>query len=84
MVLIFISLFAEVFVNSRALVVRYHGSFYFPTYGEMIPGTTFGLDYDYETNYRELKQRVAENRLSGQKFGRFCSHASGSLQRLRK
>lgn len=30
---------------------------YFPTYGSMIPGKTFGLDYDYETNYRDLKIR---------------------------
>ncbi|GAB6146197.1 ABC transporter permease subunit [Desulfocicer niacini] len=69
--LIFLSLFAEVFVNSRALVVRYQGTFYFPTYGQMIPGTTFGLDYDYETNYRELKQKIAENQLSGGNSGDF-------------
>jgi microcin C transport system permease protein len=35
-------------------VVRYNGKFYFPTYGDIIPGKTFGLDYEYETNYREL------------------------------
>ena len=42
--MILISFFAELFINSRALVVSYEGKWYFPTYGEMIPGTTFGLD----------------------------------------
>lgn len=47
---------AELFINSRALVVYYQGSLYFPTYGDMIPGRAFGLDYDYETHYRELAE----------------------------
>jgi microcin C transport system permease protein len=55
------SLGAELLINNRALVVRYEGTLYFPTYGQMLPGTTFGLDYDYETNYRELKARFAES-----------------------
>lgn len=55
-----LSFFSEVFVNSRALVVRYQGRWFFPTYGAIIPGTTFGLDYDYETNYRRLKKILAE------------------------
>lgn len=59
LVLMFISIFAEVFINSRALVVCYQGEFYFPTYTDMIPGKIFGLDYSYETNYRELKQKMA-------------------------
>ena len=42
--LILISLFAELLVNSRALVVRYEGELFFPTYGDMIPGTAFSLD----------------------------------------
>jgi len=49
------SLSAELLINNRALVVCYEGAYYFPTYGEMIPGTTFGLNYEYETAYRELK-----------------------------
>ncbi len=56
-VLLLFSFSAELFVNSRALVVRHEGTFFFPTYGAMIPGRTFGLDYDYETDYRELKRR---------------------------
>ncbi len=53
--MILLSFSAEFLVNSRALVVSHKGTFYFPTYGDPIPGTTFGLDYQYETNYRELK-----------------------------
>ncbi|MDO9111230.1 MAG: ABC transporter permease, partial [Desulfatirhabdiaceae bacterium] len=55
--MILTSMFAEVLVNSRALVVHYQGRYYFPVYGSMIPGTGFGLDYPYETNYRELSRR---------------------------
>ncbi len=58
--LIIIALGAELVVNSRALVVRYQGQYYFPTYSAVIPGATFGLDYDYETNYRELARQFVE------------------------
>jgi microcin C transport system permease protein len=51
------SLGAELLVNNRALIVHYQGHWYFPTYGGIIPGKTFGLDYDYETNYRDLARR---------------------------
>ncbi len=56
-ILIILSLASELLVNSRALVVKYNGSYYFPTYGSIIPGTKLGLDYEYETNYRELKNK---------------------------
>ena len=52
---------AEMLVNNRALIVSYQGKLYFPTYGAFLPGTTFGLGYDYETNYRELRSTFAEN-----------------------
>jgi len=55
--LILISFFAETLVNKRALVVHYEGGYYFPTYTEMIPGTIFGFDYEYETDYRKLDAR---------------------------
>lgn len=58
--MIILSLFAELFINSRALVVCYNGSYYFPIYGNIIPGKTFGLDYDYETNYRNLQKKFQE------------------------
>lgn len=51
---------AELFVNNRAIAVRYEGRFYFPTYGSVIPGKTFGLDYAYETNYRQLAKKFSE------------------------
>ena len=56
---ILLSLGAELLVNSRALVVFHQGEWFFPTYGAFIPGRTFGLDYDHETNYRELKAAFA-------------------------
>ena len=71
LVLIFFSLFAEVFINSRALVVRYEGAWFFPSYGQMIPGSTFGLDYSYETDYRALKQVFQARRENGQGRGDF-------------
>ncbi len=55
--LILFAMFAELFINSRALLVSYNGSLYFPTYGDIIPGSVFGEDYEYETNYRKLKQK---------------------------
>ena len=60
-IMIFVSLFAEFFVNNRAIIVKYNGQFYFPTYGDIIPGKTFGLDYAYETNYRDLANRFRTN-----------------------
>lgn len=58
--LVIFSLLLELFINSRALVVSYEGELFFPTYGAVIPGTDFGLDYSYETDYRELKQTFKE------------------------
>jgi microcin C transport system permease protein len=55
--LLLISLFGELLVNSRALVVHYEDQWFFPTYGAFHPGTDFGLPYAYETNYRELQQK---------------------------
>ncbi len=59
-VVLLLSLFTELLVNSRALLVHYEGAYYLPTYGAMIAGKHLGLDYHYETNYRELKQFYAE------------------------
>ncbi len=55
-----VSLCAEMIVNKRALVVHYQGKTYFPSYGRMLPGTIFGLDYQYETDYRQLKRLFKE------------------------
>ncbi len=58
--LIILSLFAELLINNRAIVVRYNNSFYFPTYGAFIPGTEFDETYEFETNYRMLKKRFTK------------------------
>ena len=55
--LIVVSLLGELFVNNRPLFVSHEGKWYFPTYGANLPGTTFGFDYTYETNYRDLRER---------------------------
>ncbi len=63
--LITLSCFAELLINNRAVIVRYDGEFYFPTYGAVIPGRQFGLDYDYETDYRALQQQFAGQAAAG-------------------
>ncbi|MBF0289669.1 MAG: ABC transporter permease subunit [SAR324 cluster bacterium] len=56
--MLLITIFAELWINNRALLVYYEGHVYFPTYGAMTPGNTFGLEYDYETNYRDLQKKI--------------------------
>ncbi|MCX6937623.1 MAG: ABC transporter permease subunit [Verrucomicrobia bacterium] len=56
--LIVFTLFAELFINSRALVVRHESRWFFPAYGDVIPGETFGLGYPWETDYRQLRERL--------------------------
>lgn len=55
--LIIISCFAELIFNSKALLVSYQGEYYWPVFSSAIEGKVFDLDYEYETNYRELKKR---------------------------
>ena len=59
------TLFAELLVNNRAILVYDGETLYFPTYGEMIPGEVFGFDYPYETNYRQLKKQMASGNKEG-------------------
>lgn len=63
--LILLACFAELLINNRALIVRYEGRWYFPTYGAMIPGKTFGLDYEWETDYRQLKEHFRQQQAAG-------------------
>jgi microcin C transport system permease protein len=58
--LILLSCIAEVFVNSKALMVSYQGQWYFPTYTGVNTGEDFGLDYAYEVDYRVLAQTFSE------------------------
>jgi microcin C transport system permease protein len=69
MALLVATLFAELWVNSRALIVKYGGEYYFPTYGAYLPGETFGLDYQYETNYRELATLLAAQHAAARQAG---------------
>jgi len=57
--MLFLALFAELLVNSRPIIVHYEGEYFFPTYAGFLAGRTFGLDYAYETNYRELSESFA-------------------------
>lgn len=59
--LVLVSLGAELVVNSRALAVWYQGRLYLPTYGRVIRGEEFGLGYKYETDYRELRNRLHQD-----------------------
>lgn len=57
----FLSLFAELFVNNRALVVHYEGKWYFPTFSRVHLASEFGVTgpAGYEpVNYRELNERL--------------------------
>ncbi|MFP4357013.1 MAG: ABC transporter permease subunit [Puniceicoccaceae bacterium] len=54
------SALAELWINNRALVVYYEGRFFFPTYGGEHTGETFGFDYPYEADYREIKEEFAK------------------------
>ncbi|MEP5569461.1 MAG: ABC transporter permease subunit [Halioglobus sp.] len=57
--LLLLLVFGELLVNSRAIVVKYEGEWFFPTYTAFHPGTDFGFDYSYEVNYRDLRDRFA-------------------------
>lgn len=51
-VLLVLSLFAEVISNDKPLVVRYDGQFYFPLV-QSYPETTFGGDFPTETDFHD-------------------------------
>ncbi|MBN1379454.1 MAG: ABC transporter permease subunit [Gammaproteobacteria bacterium] len=60
LVMLLLACFAELLANNRAIVVYHDSTLYFPTYGAVIPGRVFGLEYQYETNYRELQNKYTE------------------------
>jgi microcin C transport system permease protein len=51
---------AELVAGNRALVVHYQGEYFVPLIHDVLPGSTFGLSYDYETNYRELQESFGD------------------------
>ena len=55
-----LALLDNLIVGKQALAVQYQGNWTFPFLGtEPIPGKVFGLGYDAETDYRELKRVFA-------------------------
>jgi len=61
--LITFSLFGELFINSKALMVSYNGEWSFPTYSSIKLGKDFGLTgemKDVPVNYRTLKAHFKE------------------------
>ncbi len=52
LVLFFVTLFAEFISNDKPLLVKYEDSYYFPIFKEY-PETTFGGEFETETNYRD-------------------------------
>ena len=55
-----ISFFLPLLINNRALVVKYHGQYYFPVLTGYIPGNEFEQDVPGETRYRKLKVEFNE------------------------
>lgn len=51
------SVFAELLVNNRALIVSYEGELFFPTYTKFHPGSDFGESFAYEVNYRDIQAK---------------------------
>ena len=60
LVLTTLSFGAELLANHRPLLVSYQGELYFPTFGAQHSGKDFGLDIDYEPNYRELQAQFRD------------------------
>ena len=63
-ILIVLSLFAELIANNRPIVIHYDGNIQFPTYGDILPGTRFGFDYQWEVNYKDLQQKFKQENSS--------------------
>ncbi|MGF1732925.1 ABC transporter permease [Photobacterium kasasachensis] len=52
--LLVMSLFAELLINSKALVVRYNGEFTFPVFSAVKSGTDYGLGFSNEPDYQAM------------------------------
>ncbi len=61
LLLLLASCFAELMISNRALLVKFDGAYYFPTYGPVMSGKDFGLDYEYEVNYRQLQEKFEKD-----------------------
>jgi len=54
------TLFAELFINNKPLLLYYNGRLYFPLLRTIILGTELGLSNQSEVNYRELAQTIKQ------------------------
>ena len=61
LVLLFVSLFAEVLANEKPILVRYDGAFYMPVF-KSYPETTFGGEFETEADYRDpfVQEKIHE------------------------
>ncbi len=57
-----LSLFAELWIGNRALLVGYRGKLFFPLLQGQLAGRNFGENYDYEADYRKLAQKFSEEK----------------------
>ncbi|MFC3024048.1 ABC transporter permease [Vibrio zhugei] len=58
-IFILLSLVAELFINSQALVVHYQGHYYFPVFSRVHQANEFGQSGSGEANYRKLQKTFA-------------------------
>lgn len=61
--LVLVTLFAELWVNNKALIVKYDGELYFPTYTGVKLGSVFGLEGvegQQPVDYRALQEQFAQ------------------------
>ena len=58
--LLVLSLFAELLINSKALVVKYEGEYHFPVMSDVRLAAEFGQASSGEADYRLLQQTFAE------------------------
>lgn len=54
------TLFAELFINNKPLILYFNKRLFFPMFRTMILGTELGLSNKYEVNYRELAQHIKQ------------------------
>ncbi|MBV1840483.1 MULTISPECIES: ABC transporter permease subunit [Photobacterium] len=59
-VLLILSLFAELLINSKALVVKYNGQYSFPVISDVRLGHEFGQSSSSEADYRLLQSTFAQ------------------------
>lgn len=76
-IMLILSLFAELLINSKALMVKYDGSYYFPVVSDVRLGSEFGQDSSSEADYRVLQQVFEEE------GGQLCDSTYRSLEPIR-